>query len=235
MTARVQEIAFFSGATAESLPLVGVSACLAGEKVRWDGNNKELERLAELRARLQLLPICPEFEAGLGVPRPPIQLVMTDEGPQVVGRDDPELNVTDALIHQRSRRYRQLLAEPLCGYIFKARSPSCGLFSTPVHSGGKPLYYDNGLFTDGLLRMLPWLVACEEDQLETAAGIDRFVRRCQLVQEILYDTGMESLMDIHRHYVAQLDGLENQNAELLESYASRENRQKYVELMLDCL
>lgn len=231
----MQEITFFSKATAQSVPLVGVSACLAGEKVRWDGGDKELERLAELRARLQLLPICPESEAGLGVPRPPIQLVLTDDGPQVMGRDDPELNVTETLIHQRSQRYRQLLAEPLCGYIFKARSPSCGLSSTPVYSGGEPLYYDNGLFADGLLRMLPWLVACEEEELETAAGIDRFVRRCQVVQEILYDTGMEPLMDVHRHYMAQLDKLDKQPAELLESYASRENRQKYVELLLDCL
>ncbi len=233
MTTALEQLAFFRDSTVTCRPLVGISSCLAGEKVRYDGSDKQLNMLAEMRERMELFPLCPEADAGLGIPRPPVQLVLTEQGVQALGRDDPELDVTDALLRHRSRAYRQMMAKPLCGYIFKARSPSCGLASAPVFSNEETLYYDNGLFTDGLLRMFPWLVTCDESSLENINGLDHFLRQCQLVHEILYDTGMDYLLDIHRHYLEQLHDLDPYSAELLQGYALRENRQKYVELLLD--
>jgi len=158
-------------------PQVGISQCLLGERVRYDGDSKPLsdETLAALNRAFELLPVCPEVEAGLGVPRPPVQLTASIEHPRVTGRDDKSLDVTDRLYKYSENKVEQLTE--LSGYIFKSRSPSCGLQSTPVFINNEQVTdRGTGVFTAILCEQYPHLVTVDEITLADAAARDRFIR-----------------------------------------------------------
>ncbi len=127
-----------------SRPLVAISACLLGEKVRYDGAEKKDEFIVEqLSKRVEWLPICPEVGIGLAVPRPPIHLVNKDHAIRIIAVDDCAMDVTDKLAKYA---HQQALAHPgLCGYIFKSRSPSCGLGDLPVHNVTGESIAENGI------------------------------------------------------------------------------------------
>lgn len=161
---------------ASSRPLIGVSSCLLGQRVRYDGGHKrEAFVVEDLAARFELLPICPEMAIGMGVPRPPLQLVLEADGIHARGLSDPDLDVTDRLLVFA----RQTLPElsRLCGYVFKARSPSCGVGSTPVLVPGHPSREDSGLFAAALQAAFPLLPVEQEDRLRDPALRERFLER----------------------------------------------------------
>jgi uncharacterized protein YbbK (DUF523 family) len=147
-------------------PPIGVSRCLLGHAVRYDGDSKPhrvvIEQLSEL---FELVPVCPEVEAGLGVPRPPVQLTGSIEQPLMTGRDDPERDVTESMQVYCSTRPDEL-AE-LCGFVFKSRSPSCGLHSAPVFIDGECVSETSrGLFARAMTTRYPGLPVIEETGLE---------------------------------------------------------------------
>lgn len=129
--------------------IIAVSSCLLGERVRYDGKEKfsdDIERLRE--SNIDLISICPEVAIGLSVPRPALQVVNIDGHLKVRGVKNPEQDVTQALMD-----YAQTIIDAyphLCGYVFKARSPSCGVSDTPVFSllslQGSELSEGSGLF-----------------------------------------------------------------------------------------
>lgn len=188
-----------------SRPAVAVSACLAGMAVRYDGGDKRHEGvLAELPERLQLLPVCPEVNAGLPVPRPPVQLVVERGVTRVLGRDDPTLDVTLALRATAAATLHDLLRQhPLCGWIWQSRSPSCGLGSTPrFNAAGTALRPGNGIQAGYVARHYPWLLCVEDDELITAADCARFARACGLLFDVVYQQPQRPLLDFHeRHRV----------------------------------
>lgn len=151
------------------LPKIGVSACLLGFPVRYDGRDKNNHTVTrELAGQVEFVPICPETGIGLGVPRPPIQLVGAPDRPKATGVSDPTLDVTDKLEdYARS----QLAQYPdLSGFILKKKSPSCGMQGVPVH---RPSPTDHqaagtapGIFARVLMELLPRLPTIEEDSLE---------------------------------------------------------------------
>jgi uncharacterized protein YbbK (DUF523 family) len=157
-------------------PLVGVSSCLLGERVRYDGGHKrEVFVVEDLAARFELLPICPEMAIGMGVPRPPLHLVLEADGIHARGVHDPDLDVTDRLLVFARETLPGL--SRLCGYVFKARSPSCGVGSTPVLVPGHPSREDSGLFAAALQTAFPLLPVEQEDRLRDPVLRDRFVER----------------------------------------------------------
>ncbi len=158
-------------------PRVGVSACLLGEAVRYDGGHKRHTWVTEVLARqVELVPFCPEVAAGLGVPRPPIQLVRRGAGIHAVGVDDDSLDLTwHLIVHALAFRSNH---PGLCGYVFKARSPSCGLGSTPLYADGADTGQRiNGLFAHALVRALPGLPAVEETALDDPARRKAFLEQ----------------------------------------------------------
>lgn len=157
-------------------PVIGVSSCLLGQRVRYDGGHKrDAFIVEELGSRFELLPICPETAIGMGVPRPAIRLVLEVDGIHARGVDDPDLDVT-ALLTAFARRILPGLAH-LCGYVFKARSPSCGLGSSPLFVSGHPPREASGLFAAALQTALPHLPLEEEDRLRDPVLRDRFLAR----------------------------------------------------------
>ena len=158
-------------------PLVGVSRCLLGHKVRYDGDSKPhtsvIHQLADL---FEFVPVCPEVEAGLSVPRPPVQLSGSIDDPSITGRDDPELDVTDLMQAYCITRPSELTQ--LCGFVFKSRSPSCGLNTTPVFIDGNCVTDNSrGLFARAMTKLYPLLPVIEETELESDAKRELFIER----------------------------------------------------------
>ena len=126
-----------------------VSACLLGVPCRWKGDAKPCEAVQRLAKdpRIELVPFCPELAAGLGCPRPPIELVRTDEGVRAL-RVDRTGDATDAL-----RAACEAQADALArsggadGFVLKSRSPSCGL-AAPLHdAAGREIGTAPGLWS----------------------------------------------------------------------------------------
>lgn len=162
---------------------IGTSACLIGQAVRYDGRHKAQALILDTLAdRADLIPFCPEVAAGLGVPRPPVQLVAEEQGARARGVTNPQLDVTDALHQSAADFCKGVEAQGLSGFILKSRSPSCGLGSTPLHSedGTEILGYVDGLFAEQLRVAAPWLPCVEEEWLCSQARCWRFLTACAI-------------------------------------------------------
>jgi len=159
-----------------SQPRVAVSACLLGQRVRYDGNQKQHAFVClQLQKWLILEAICPEVEIGMGVPRPPIKLIEVAGRIKAVGVEQAGLDVTRQLNRYGHNTAQQL--SDLDAYIFKARSPSCGLTSTPIkHSDGSSKK-GAGLYAAQIIKQLPLLPVVEESRLETIAQQVNFLQR----------------------------------------------------------
>lgn len=210
-------------------PLVGVSACLLGTPVRYDGGHRHHPAVANrLAAALTLVPVCPEAEAGLGVPRPPVQLIASSSGPRALGREVPDLDVTESLQHFTARQIHSWKQLPLTGHVFKSRSPSCGAGSTPLLSStGVYLGDTDGLYASGLKAALPWLVIVEDTQLKDSLAGNNFITRCRLVDELLY--GNADLERARHHYSRLLLAPEDES---LIEFARHKAREDFVSRFL---
>lgn len=133
--------------TPQQRPLVGISSCLLGNPVRYDGGHKHQSSLIDtLSPFVEWLPFCPEVEAGLGVPRVPVQLIANDGGVRAQNRAE-NIDCTESLQQVADNFWQSDRQPSLCGYIFKSRSPSCGLGSTPVYgTDGHQQSLISGLF-----------------------------------------------------------------------------------------
>ncbi len=153
-------------------PVVGVSACLLGQKVRYDGDHKHNAILVhQLGPLLRFRDTCPEVAIGLPVPRPPIQVVQMDDTLRVKGVDNPQQDVTDALEDVATR-----FGEPLSGFVLKARSPSCGHLSTPVHNTtGQQIGMASGAFARKLHELFPRIPLANDSDLEKPAFLQSFL------------------------------------------------------------
>ena len=146
---------------------VGISSCLLGDAVRYDGGHKYdpliNTQLAEL---FEFRPGCPERAIGLGVPREPVQLVRTDRGLRVRGVRHPDTDVTRKLQEYGNRRAMELA--DICGYIFKARSPSCGLsgVATWTVEGVQAGLDGSGAYAAALISARPDLPVTDEARLQ---------------------------------------------------------------------
>ena len=164
-------------ALASSRIQLGVSACLVGERVRYDGGDRQNRYVTDILGRLfHLIPLCPEVAIGLGTPRPPIRLQGSADNPAAVTADDPPLDVGESL-----RAYGRRTADRLdgiSGYIFKSRSPSCGVYGVKIHDRtGRAWAQGTGLYAREIMRALPMLPVEEEGRLNEPAIRENFLER----------------------------------------------------------
>jgi len=153
---------------------IGVSSCLLGHKVRYDGQDKKHHNVLKLCEQFTCIAICPEVAIDLGVPRPPIHLVQLATEIHALGIANPQQDFTDALKDYASNILESF--PTLCGYVFKARSPSCGVNSTPLFDavGKQQLDTTNGIFSGQLKQLARQLPVTEEAQLETEEELQKF-------------------------------------------------------------
>ena len=178
----MERVAPAKGLYASDEPIrIGVSSCLLGEQVRFDGGHKRSDFLTETLGRfVEFVPVCPELEIGLGVPRESIRLV---RGPdhadaiRLVGNKTGH-DHTDKMHAFAERRTAALGREELSGYVLKKDSPSCGVERVRVYGPSGMATRDGaGLFASALTRRYPSLPVEEEGRLNDSHLRENFVER----------------------------------------------------------
>lgn len=157
---------------------LGVSSCLLGEEVRFDGGHKrDRFLLTTLEPYVEWFSICPELEMGLGVPRETLRLEGDVETPRLVaprsGTDH-----TEGMRTWSQAQMDRIAALDLHGYVFKRASPSCGLFRVKVYGKkGVPQHNGRGIFATEMTRHFPLLPVEEEGRLHDAGLRENFFER----------------------------------------------------------
>ena len=184
---------------------VGISSCLLGEEVRYNGGHKHSTLCTRDLARyFDFVSICPEVGIGMGVPRKPIRLVGDPADPQAVGVDDPAKNVTDSL--KAFGREQAGTLDDLSGYIFIKGSPSCGLFRVKVYNDrGMPQEQTGrGIYARVITDTFPLLPVEESGRLGDAVLKENFITRVYAWHNwhALKATGLTAakLTDFHARY-----------------------------------
>jgi uncharacterized protein YbbK (DUF523 family) len=182
---------FLHPETAAARPLVASSACLLGEPVRYDGSHRQQAHFEPLLLPyLQLQGICPEVGVGMGVPRPTLKVIDADFGPRVVQVEDVSEDVTDALLDYADSYMRKIgRFWPLTAYIFKARSPSCGVNTTPVNPDTPQQHPGAGAFAGRVRLWAPWLPLYEEEDLQTESACAGLLLASYICRDILWQGG----------------------------------------------
>lgn len=157
---------------------VGISSCLLGDKVRYDGGHKRDRFLTDTLGQfVEWVPVCPEVEIGMGTPREPIHLIQRYGDIHLVGIRT-EADHTDAMQAYARRQMNQLAGERLSGYILKQDSPSCGLERVQVHRDrGHATRSGRGLFAAALAERFPNLPIEEEGRLHNPRLRDNWIER----------------------------------------------------------
>jgi uncharacterized protein YbbK (DUF523 family)/uncharacterized protein YbgA (DUF1722 family) len=162
----------------DARPRIGISACLLGRQVRYDGGHRHDPYLTDtLGPHLEFVPVCPEVEAGMGVPRETIRLAGDPAAPRLVGAHSGR-DWTDRMLEAARKRVATLQAKDLCGCILKKGSPSCGMERVRVYGkGGMPRRDGRGLYAQVLMREMPLLPVEEEGRLHDPVLRENYVER----------------------------------------------------------
>lgn len=157
---------------------LGISRCLLGDPVRYDGGHKRDDDLVEvLGKQVEWVPLCPEVEAGLGVPRPPMRLAGPVGAPRLL-TIATGVDHTGTLDRFSRRRARELGDLDLSGFVLKSRSPSCGLRQVPVYGPrGRVTRKGVGLFARAVTKRFPLVPVEDEARLADPAVREHFLER----------------------------------------------------------
>ncbi|ARI08312.1 YbgA family protein [Klebsiella grimontii] len=191
-------------------PVIGISGCLTGSAVRFDGGHKRMGFVMdELAQWVAFKPICPEMAIGLPVPRPALRLVQTTEGElRMRFSHAPHDDVTEKMA-DFANAHLSTLGE-LSGFIVCAKSPSCGMERVRLYDekGNRGRKEGTGLFTAALMEKYPWLPVEEDGRLHDPALRENFVERVFALHELnsLRKNGLtrRALLDFHSRYKLQL-------------------------------
>lgn len=151
-------------------PRVVVSRCLGFEACRWDADNIRSYAVDGLTDSVEFVPVCPEQDIGLGVPRKPIELMLVGGEVRVIQKET-EIDVTDEL-----KGFSEAFLERLGavdGFILKSRSPSCGRGTTMIHDGSRVII-GSGVFASCVANRYPEYVILDEEELEEM-GVEAFL------------------------------------------------------------
>ena len=160
-------------------PRLGISACLLGDQVRFDGGHKRDAFLTEvLSPHVEWVRVCPEVEVGMGTPRETLRLVRDPVGGIRMITTRTGVDHTDAMVAWARRRLEELARERLSGYVLKKDSPSCGMERVKVYDGGGPgERKGRGIFAEALINRFPGLPVEEEGRLLDPALRENFIER----------------------------------------------------------
>ncbi|WP_410741923.1 YbgA family protein [Citrobacter portucalensis] len=191
-------------------PAIGISGCLTGTAVRFDGGHKRMGfAMDELAQWVTFKPVCPEMSIGLSVPRPALRLVQTNEGYiRMRFSHEPGEDITDKMTEFTTPYIRGL--STLSGFIVCAKSPSCGMERVRLYDemGNRGRKEGTGLFTGALMEAYPWLPVEEDGRLHDPVLRENFVERIFALNElnILRANGLtrHRILSFHSRYKLQL-------------------------------
>ena len=159
-------------------PRVGISACLLGQQVRFDGGHKRDLFLTDTFGKfVDWVAICPEVEVGMGVPRETVRLVGAPSHPRMIAEKSGK-DWTDAMHRFAAKRVRDIAEKHLSGYVLKKNSPSCGMARVKVYNiSGMPERQGRGLFAAALMSQWPLLPVEEDGRLNDLKLRENFIER----------------------------------------------------------
>lgn len=157
---------------------IGISSCLMGNPVRWNKGHK-LDRFltGTLGQFVEYVPVCPEVEAGFGVPRESVRLVGDPENPRMI-TFKTKRDLTDQMTNWAKKRVKELEKEDLCGFIFKSDSPSSGMIRVKVYSDkGMPRKVGVGMFARAFMDHFPRIPVEDDGRLHNPAIRENYIER----------------------------------------------------------
>jgi len=156
---------------------IGVSSCLLGEKVRYDGGHKHDHYITDILGKFfTFVPVCPEVGCGMPVPRDAMRLEGDPANPRLV-TNKTRVDKTQLMLQFCRAKVEELAGEDLCGFVFKKGSPSSGLFRVKVYGDGMPSKSGSGLFAAAVARRFPHLPLEEEGRLNDPDLRGNFIGR----------------------------------------------------------
>lgn len=182
---------------------IGISACLLGEKVRYDTGHKHHSYITQTLGQFfEFRSFCPEMDIGLGTPRETIRLVTQGDEIRCVGTKTDTLDVTDQL--KESAHQQTSWQQNLCGYILKKDSPSCGMERVKLYTNNMPERTGTGIYAQVLKDNFPHLPIEEEGRLGDPILRENFIKRVFVYQHWrelnTTSIGMNELTDFHAQY-----------------------------------
>ena len=157
---------------------IGISSCLLGEKVRYDGGHKLDNYLKDTLGQfIDWVPVCPEVESGLSVPREPMRLVGYTANPRLI-KSRSGIDYTDHMLEWAEKRLVGVEQEGLCGFIFKSKSPSSGLRGVKVYaSTGIMSRAGTGIFAKAFIDKFPYTPVEDDGGLSAPDLRENFIER----------------------------------------------------------
>ena len=157
---------------------IGISQCLLGENVRWNGGHARSRFITDtLSNYVDFVPVCPEVEAGFPIPRETFRLVGNPENPRLL-TSRSKVDHTEKMVQWASQRVKKLEKEDLCGFIFKKDSPNSGLYRVKVYNDkGMPVKKGVGLFARAFTERFPRIPVEEEGRLNDPNLRENFIER----------------------------------------------------------
>ncbi|MDA0117632.1 MULTISPECIES: YbgA family protein [Vibrio] len=167
---------------------VGISSCVLGENVRFDSGHKISKFVTkELAPFFEFVPVCPEVGMGMPVPRPTIRLMSDQERIALVETKDASIDHTDKMMDYSKSKVAELSSTELCGYIVCAKSPTCGMERVKVYKKGGAENIGVGLYTQELMKQMPWLPVEEDGRLNDPVLKENFITRIYTLRDF-YDS-----------------------------------------------
>jgi uncharacterized protein YbgA (DUF1722 family)/uncharacterized protein YbbK (DUF523 family) len=226
---------------------IGVSACLLGQPVRFDGSHKHDRYITGVLGEyLEFVPVCPEVEAGFPVPRETFRLVGDSDNPRFMTTRS-QVDHTERMIAWAERKVRELEKENLCGFIFKSDSPSSGLMRVKVYNAkGMAEKKGVGLFARAFTRHFPLLPVEEEGRLNDAGLREMFIEQIFTLKrwrEILnLPANLNRLVDFHTRHKLLILAHSPAHAKLMGKWVAAGSRmpvnevyQGYEKLLIEAL
>ena len=215
---------------------IGVSSCLLGEKVRWNGDHKQDRYVREILGNyFEYVPVCPEMEVGMGVPRETVALYGTLEEPKMISKKS-KIDWTERMNRYLKDRINQLTRDELSGYIFKSKSPSCGIARVPVFSetDRSKARHGAGMFANAFIKRFPLVPIEDEGRLNDAKIRENFIvrvfsfNRLQNLMDKDYSRG--ALVDFHTRHKFLLLAHSRKHYTALGSLVANSKSLKYKEI-----
>jgi uncharacterized protein YbgA (DUF1722 family)/uncharacterized protein YbbK (DUF523 family) len=216
---------------------LGISRCLLGDEVRFDGGHKQDHFLTDVLGRyVEWVPVCPEVEAGLGTPREAMRLVGNPHRPRLmtITSTHDHTQAMESILHVRLDSLRKL---DLSGFVFKRGSPSCGVERVRVYTAqGMPSHSGAGIFAKAFVAQFPLIPVEEEGRLCEPTLRENFIERvfCYHRLQDLVQNGVTSqaLIRFHTIHKYLLLAHSQQHYETMGRLVGQAKRYRLKELVL---
>jgi len=226
---------------------IGISSCLLGNMVRWNAGHKLDRFLTNTLGRfVEYVPVCPEVEAGFGIPRESLRLVGDPEKPRLITFKS-KTDRTEEMTRWAKKRVKELEEEDLCGFIFKSDSPSSGMIRVKVYNKkGMPEKKGVGMFARTYMDHFPLIPVEDDGRLHDPAIRENFIERIFTLKRwrdcIANLPKMATLIDFHTRNKLLFLSHSQKHYRLMgklvaegKKLPQKELLDRYVHLMMDAL